>query len=145
MLVQVSPQRLKCCCWVLTPGFLAPVGEEFNPGPEMRLNHSELLCHKVLLKYKRERESFWHRHQKGAERVPCCWFIVRSCYIWLASCKLEKGNDSKLRELHQAPHPQHAFGDNIGSRWVIPGHKTIDMNLEERQISKQIHSFVNTA
>ena len=38
--------------------FLAPRGEEFNLGPEMRLDHSELLCHKVLLKYKRYRESF---------------------------------------------------------------------------------------
>ena len=41
-----------------TPGFLAPRGEEFNPGPETRLNHSELLCNKVLLKYKGDRESF---------------------------------------------------------------------------------------
>ena len=51
-------------------GFLASGGEEFNPGPEMRLDHSELLCNKVLLKYKGDRESFWHRHQKGVERVP---------------------------------------------------------------------------
>jgi len=28
------------------------------------------VCNKVLLKYKGHRESFWHRHQKGAERVP---------------------------------------------------------------------------
>ena len=41
-----------------TPGFLAPGGEEFNPGPEMRLDCSELLCNKVLLKYKGDRESF---------------------------------------------------------------------------------------
>ena len=41
-----------------TPGFLAPGGEEFNPGPEMRLDRSELLCNKVLLKYKGDRESF---------------------------------------------------------------------------------------
>ena len=53
-------------------GFLASRGEEFNPEPEMRLNSSELLCNKVLLKYKGDRESFWHRHQKGAERVPPC-------------------------------------------------------------------------
>ena len=51
-----------------TPGYLASGGEEFNPGPETRLDHSELLCNKVLLKYKGDRESFWHRHQKGAER-----------------------------------------------------------------------------
>ena len=48
-----------------------PGGEEFNLGPEMRLDRSELLCNKVLLNYKRDRESFWH-NQKGAERVPPC-------------------------------------------------------------------------
>ena len=61
---------LKGCCWIMTPGFLAPRGEEFNLGPETRLDRSDLLCNKVLLKYKGDRESFWHRHQKGAERVP---------------------------------------------------------------------------
>ena len=39
-------------------GFLASGREEFNPGPEMRLDRSELLCNKVLLKYKGDRESF---------------------------------------------------------------------------------------
>ena len=38
-------------------GFLASRGE-FNPGPETRLDSSELLCNKVLLKYKGDRESF---------------------------------------------------------------------------------------
>ena len=41
-----------------TSGFLASGGDIFNLGPEMRLNHSELLCSKVLLKYKGDRESF---------------------------------------------------------------------------------------
>ena len=41
-----------------TPGFLAPGGEEFSPGPETRLDRSELLCNKILLKYKGDRESF---------------------------------------------------------------------------------------
>ena len=41
-----------------TPGFLAPGGEEFNLGLETRLDRSELLCNKVLLKYKGDRESF---------------------------------------------------------------------------------------
>ena len=40
-----------------TPGFLASGGEEFNPGPETRLDSSELLCNKVVLKYKREKAS----------------------------------------------------------------------------------------
>ena len=39
-----------------TLGFLAP-GGEFNPGPETRLDRSELLCNKVLFKYKGDRES----------------------------------------------------------------------------------------
>ena len=30
------------------------------------------VCSKVLLKYKRDGESFWHRYQKGTERVPPC-------------------------------------------------------------------------
>ena len=33
-------------------------GGEFNPGPETRLDRSELLCNKVLLKYKGDIESF---------------------------------------------------------------------------------------
>ena len=40
-----------------TLGFLAS-GEEFNLGPETRLDRSELLCNRVLLKYKRDRKSF---------------------------------------------------------------------------------------
>ena len=41
-----------------TPGLLASGGDEFNPGPETRLDCSELLCNQVLLKYKGDRESF---------------------------------------------------------------------------------------
>ena len=57
-----------------TPEFLAFRGEEFNPGPAMRLDRSELLCNKVLLKYKEDRESFWHLHQKGAESTALLVF-----------------------------------------------------------------------
>ena len=51
-------------------GFLASGGDEFKPGPETRLDRSELLCNKVLLKYKGDRESFRHRHQKVAKEYP---------------------------------------------------------------------------
>ena len=40
------------------PGFLASEGDKFNPGCEMRLDRSELVCNQVLLKYKGDRESF---------------------------------------------------------------------------------------
>ena len=59
-------------------GFLASRREEFDQGPVKRLDRSELLCNKILLKYKRHRESFWHTHQKGAETVPPSQFIARS-------------------------------------------------------------------
>ena len=39
-------------------GFLASGGEEFNLGPVTRLDRSDLLCNKVLLKYKTDREGF---------------------------------------------------------------------------------------
>ena len=51
-----------------TLGFLASRGDEFNLGPVTRLDHSELLGNKVLLKYKIDRESFWYRHQKGGRK-----------------------------------------------------------------------------
>ena len=38
--------------------FLAFGGEEFNPGSVTRLDCSDILCNKVFLKYKRDRESF---------------------------------------------------------------------------------------
>ena len=41
-----------------TPGFLASRAEEFNLGPETRLGRAELLCSKVLLKYKGDTQSF---------------------------------------------------------------------------------------
>ena len=39
-----------------TPGFLASGGDDFNLGPETRLDHLEILCNKVLLKFKGERK-----------------------------------------------------------------------------------------
>ena len=51
-------------------GFLASRGEEYNLGPETRLDCSELVCNRVLLEYKRDRESFWHRHWKGDGECP---------------------------------------------------------------------------
>ena len=63
------------CMWKVVAewqdvGFLASGGDKLNPGPETSLDLSELLCNKVLLKYKGDRETFWHSHQKGVERVP---------------------------------------------------------------------------
>ena len=89
-----------------TPGFLASRGE-FNPGPEIRLDHSELLCNKVLLKYKGDREIFWHRNQKGVKRVPLAsvshgvTYSLISYYSELKEClEVVKSSLDLLHNLH---------------------------------------------
>ena len=53
-----------------TLGFLAPGGEEFNLGPETRLDHSELLCSKVLLKYKEIEKASDIGIRRGQKEYP---------------------------------------------------------------------------
>jgi len=55
---------------VKTPGFLAPRGEEFNLGPETRLYRSELLCNKVLLKYKEVEKASDIGIRRGQKEYP---------------------------------------------------------------------------
>ena len=55
------------------PGFLAPGGDEFNLGPETRLDRSELLCNKVLLKSLKNRQRtlidvFQRRYTDGQQK-----------------------------------------------------------------------------
>ena len=57
-LVQLSDPDKRLLLNDKTPGFLASGGDEFNLGLETRLDRSELLCNKVLLKYKGDRKSF---------------------------------------------------------------------------------------
>ena len=54
-----------------TPGFLAP-GGEFNLGPETRLDRSELLCNKVLLKYKEIEKASDIGIRRGQKQYPPC-------------------------------------------------------------------------
>ena len=51
-------------------GFLASGGEEFNLGPEMRLDCSELLCYKVSLKYKEIEKASDIDTRRGMESAP---------------------------------------------------------------------------
>ena len=52
------------------PGFLASEGEEFNLGPETKLDCSDLLCNKVLLKYKRDGEASDTDIRRGQKECP---------------------------------------------------------------------------
>ena len=52
------------------PGFLASGGEEFNLGPETRFDCSELLCNKVLLKYKEREKASDTDTGRGQKECP---------------------------------------------------------------------------
>ena len=59
-------------------GFLASGGDEFNPGPETRLDRSELLCNKVLLKYKeieKASDTGIRRGQKSSPLLVFSWML----------------------------------------------------------------------
>ena len=51
-------------------GFLASGGEEFNLGPVTRLDHSELLCNEVLLKYKETEKASDIDIRRGQKECP---------------------------------------------------------------------------
>ena len=55
---QMSPKDERLLLNDKTPGFLASGEDNFNPGLETKLDRLELLCNKVLFKYKGDRESF---------------------------------------------------------------------------------------
>ena len=62
------------------------------------------LCNKVLLKYKRDRESLWHRHQKGTDRVPSCYILVRS-YIPISKLLIRERKCLKTERVVPGPSP----------------------------------------
>ena len=57
-----------------TPGFLAS-GGEFNPEPMRRLDHSELLCNKVLLKIEKDSDIDIRRDRKSAPLLVFSWML----------------------------------------------------------------------
>ena len=66
----MSPQDERLLLNDKTLGFLASGGDEFNPGPETRLDHSELLCNKVLLKYKEIEKASDIGIRRGQKECP---------------------------------------------------------------------------
>ena len=66
---------------------MASGGEEFNPGPETRLDHSELLCSKVLSKYKEIEKALdiegWKSSERGGgkdEKDSSTWRMMGKCF-----------------------------------------------------------------
>ena len=109
-----------CKLWMKL-GFMACGGEDFDPQAVMRLDHSGLLCSKVLLRYKRDRESFWHRHQKGTERVPPCELFSSVQFSRLVvSDSLWPHELQHARPLCPSPTPGVHWNSCPSSRWCRP-------------------------
>ena len=68
----VHEMVVKDCCWTKRHQDSWPLEEKNSIRCQKRGLITQSFCVIVLLKYKGDRESFWHRHQKGAERVPSC-------------------------------------------------------------------------
>ena len=52
------------------PGFLASRGEEFNPGPETRLDRSGHLCNKALINIKEVEKASDIGIRRGQKEYP---------------------------------------------------------------------------
>jgi len=89
----------------MTLVFLASREEKFHLGPLTRLDHSELLCNKVLIKYKRDRESFWHRHQQGTKRVPPLLVFSKKLYTYSVQFSRSVVSDSSQPHESQQARP----------------------------------------
>ena len=64
--------QFKGCCWT-TQRHRDPWPPKKNSIRGQRRGLiTQSFCVIVILKYTGDRESFWHRHQKGIERVPPC-------------------------------------------------------------------------
>ena len=131
----MSPQDERLLLNEKTQGFLAPGGEEFNPGPETRLDHSELLCNKVLLKYKGK--LLTQASEGGRKSVPLLVFN------WMLYSHQQSVNERNVLKLRMAPGPSpiRCILDNLDTKLFILGHKMINLNLVEGQITIQIVSF----
>ena len=69
---------------------LWPLEERISIGGQRRrLTPQSFLCSKVLLKYKRDKESFWHRHQKGTESASLLVFSKAFCVAAAAAKSLQ--------------------------------------------------------
>ena len=85
------------------PGFLASGGEEFHPGPEMRLDRSELLCNRVLLESMSDIDI--RRVQK---EYPPASFSNRVIYLLISSYN-ESEECLKFLKILPDPLPQFTF------------------------------------
>ena len=87
-------------------------------GQRRGLITSSFLCSKVLLQFNRDRESFWHRHQKGTERVPPCLFLARH-FMSVSKLLIRWETPQGWGSFHQASLPQYVFLRLDGMKCVL--------------------------
>ena len=115
------------------PGFLASRGKEFNLGRVMRLNCSELLCNKEIVS-----DIDARREQKECPLLVFSWMLQATSSLLIRERKC-----LKTQRMAPGPSPTTCLEITLAPGESSRAYKMIDINLEERQISIQIHSFIN--
>ena len=83
--------------------------EDLASGPRPGLITQELLCSRVLLKWKRDRESFWHRHQKGGGECPHPLVLAVELYTFSIAYYSKSKESLKVVKVLPDPLPQYTF------------------------------------
>ena len=69
----------------------------------------ELLCSRVLLKWKRDKESFWHRHQEVAESAPTLLVLAKELYTFSVGYYSKSKECLNVAKVLLGPLPQLTF------------------------------------
>lgn len=89
--------------------------EDLTVGPKTGLSHSELGAAKFYLKWQ-DRDSFWHRHQKGVERVPTLISLSRTFILLNWLLRTDKKNTSSFVKILPDPFPRAYIRVTLGTR-----------------------------
>ena len=84
----------------------------------------DLLCSRVLLKWTRDRESFWRRHQKGTENAHSL-VLARELYTFSISYYRKSKECLKVVKILLDPLPRFTFENNRISQKVLKKEKHV--------------------
>ena len=108
------------CCWAMKDAMILGLWRRGvqSGASDKAWSLTNFLCNKVLLKYKRDRESFWLRHQKGAERLPPCQSLAR-CYIPIFSWMLYTYTSPVAQMVKHLPTMQETWVLSLGWDYLL--------------------------
>ena len=107
-------------------------GEEFHPGPETRLDHSELLGNKVLLKHKREK--LLTQISEGGRKSALLARVGNGVIYCPISYYDESKECPEVAKILLDPLPQFTFQDNRISQKTLKKEKLSSSRIRNRAV-----------